>query len=120
MVETPPGAVDLCSYCLYAIDFRFYFTPLQGYFSPFPHGTGSLSVNWEYLALEDGPPIFSQHFACVDLLNLQCTPFRIQGYHLLWRRFPNDFCYRIHYLWLFPFRSPLLRESRLISFPTGT
>ena len=24
--------------------FRFYFTPLPGFFSPFPHGTGSLSV----------------------------------------------------------------------------
>ena len=27
-----------------------------GFFSPFPHGTSSLSVNDEYLALEDGPP----------------------------------------------------------------
>ena len=25
------------------------------FFSPFPHGTGSLSVSWEYLALPDGP-----------------------------------------------------------------
>src|ERR1700744_3581874 len=24
--------------------FQFYFTPLSGFFSPFPHGTGSLSV----------------------------------------------------------------------------
>ncbi len=29
--------------------------PLQGYFSPFPHGTCSLSVSQEYLALPDGP-----------------------------------------------------------------
>src|SRR5690554_7856855 len=28
--------------------------PSQGFFSPFPHGTGSLSVSQEYLALEDG------------------------------------------------------------------
>ena len=42
------------SYCLYACGFRFYFTPLPGFFSPFPHGTGSLSVDHEYLALEDG------------------------------------------------------------------
>ena len=26
------------------------------FFSPFPHGTGSLSVSQEYLALADGPP----------------------------------------------------------------
>src|SRR3546814_10794766 len=34
--------------------------PSPGFFSPFPHGTGSLSVDNEYLALEDGPPIFRQ------------------------------------------------------------
>ena len=43
--------------------------PSQGFFSPFPHGTGSLSVSWEYLALDDGPPIFSQSFTCSDLLD---------------------------------------------------
>ena len=42
--------------------------PSQGFFSPFPHGTGSLSVSKEYLALEDGPPIFSQDNTCPDLL----------------------------------------------------
>ncbi len=36
--------------------FQFYFTPLLGYFSPFLHSTGSLSVSWEYLALRGGPP----------------------------------------------------------------
>ena len=29
--------------------------PCKGYFSPFPHGTGSLSVTKEYLAFRDGP-----------------------------------------------------------------
>ena len=38
--------------------FRFYFTPLSGFFSPFPRGTGSLSVAREYLALESGLPGF--------------------------------------------------------------
>src|ERR1700743_3070498 len=32
--------------------------PSPGFFSPFPHGTGSLSVSQEYLALEDGPPSY--------------------------------------------------------------
>ena len=36
---------------LWAHGFRNYFTPLPGCFSPFPHGTGSLSVTREYLAL---------------------------------------------------------------------
>ncbi len=37
--------------------------PSQGFFSPFPHGTGSLSVSQEYLALEDGPPRLSPSMA---------------------------------------------------------
>src|SRR5699024_4044453 len=44
--------------------------PSQGFFSPFPHGTGSLSVSQEYLALEAGPPIFNQDFTCPDLLTV--------------------------------------------------
>ncbi len=42
--------------------------PSPGFFSPFPHGTGSLSVSQEYLALEDGPPIFRQDTTCPALL----------------------------------------------------
>ena len=42
--------------------------PSPGFFSPFPHGTGSLSVGQEYLALEDGPPMFRQGFTCPALL----------------------------------------------------
>ena len=43
--------------------------PLSGCFSPFPHGTGSLSVSKEYLAFEGGPPMFRQNFTCSALLN---------------------------------------------------
>ena len=46
----------------------FYFTPLRGFFSPFPHGTRTLSVSTAYLALEDGPPGFRQGFPCPVLL----------------------------------------------------
>lgn len=42
--------------------------PLSGCFSPFPHGTCSLSVTEEYLGLEDGPPMFRQDFTCPALL----------------------------------------------------
>ena len=98
--------------------------PSPGFFSPFPHGTGPLSVSWEYLALEDGPPIFSQDSTCPDLLVASLVPrphFRVRGYHPVSRTFPDASpstdaitCR------LLPFRSPLLRESRLISFPPGT
>ena len=42
--------------------------PSSGCFSPFPHGTGPLSVTEEYLGLEGGPPIFRQGFTCPALL----------------------------------------------------
>ena len=58
----------LGSDCLYACGFRIYFTPLPGFFSPFPHGTDSLSVTKEYLALDDGPPRFPQGFSCPVVL----------------------------------------------------
>ncbi len=40
------------------------------FFSPFPHGTGSLSVFCEYLALPDGPGRFRQGFTCPALLRI--------------------------------------------------
>ena len=49
--------------------------PSSGCFSPFPHGTGSLSVSKEYLAFEGGPPIFRQDFTCPALLNTSDQSF---------------------------------------------
>ena len=51
--------------------------PLSGCFSPFPHGTCSLSVMHEYLGFEGGPPNFRQDFTCPALLKdlgcITCT-----------------------------------------------
>ena len=109
---------------MYACGFRIYFTPLPGFFSPFPHGTGSLSVDDEYLALEDGPPIFRQDFTCPALLVSSSVPhtgFRVRGYHPLWPAFPDRSANaRAKTRRLVPFRSPLLWESRLISVPLVT
>jgi hypothetical protein len=109
---------------LYACSFRISFTPLPGFFSPFPHGTGSLSVDHEYLALEDGPPIFRQDFTCPALLVPRLVPlprFRIRGYHPLWPDFPDRSAGTTAKTWrLLRFRSPLLSESRLISVPSPT
>ena len=44
--------------------------PCSGFFSPFPHGTGTLSVSQEYLALADGPAGFTQGFTCPALLRI--------------------------------------------------
>ena len=48
----------------------FYFTPLPGFFSPFPRGTVALSVTQEYLALRGGPRRFTQNFTGSVLLGI--------------------------------------------------
>ena len=109
---------------MYAHGFRFYFTPLPGCFSPFPHGTGSLSVAEEYLGLEGGPPMFRQDFTCPALLFSCLVPqstFLIRGYHPLWPDFPfRSDMPTAKTRGLLRFRSPLLSESRLMSFPRAT
>ena len=54
-------------------------------FSPFPHGTRTLSVSREYLALPDGPGGFAQNFTCSALLRmpLRLVMLRIRDYHPL-------------------------------------
>jgi len=68
--------------------------------------------------------MFSQDNTCPDLLVASSVPqsgFRVRGYHPLSPPFPecstNPTAITCR---LFPGRSPLLGESQLISFPTGT
>ena len=69
-------------------------------------------------------PRCSDKIARVSSYSLSLTGlcFRIQGYHLLWPDFPDcsTSTHPITTTGLFPVRSPLLRESRLISFPPVT
>ncbi len=60
-------------------------------FSPFPHGTGSLSVSREYLALPDGPGRFTQNSPCSALLRIPLCFLRlhVRGSHPLRRDFPD-------------------------------
>ena len=100
-------------------------------FSPFPHGTRSLSVSFEYLALPDGPGGFAQDYSCPALLRipLRLVTLRIRGFHPLWQYFPvlsphnlspitrsyyPDMALLPWRFGLFPVRSPLLRESLFI------
>ena len=109
--------------------------PCLGCFSPFPYGTGSLSISKEYLALPDGAGSFRQDFSGPALLRilLVIPNFHLRGFHPLWPNFPAGSVCRVLLnavlqphsstpLWfgLFPFRSPLLGESLLFSFPPGT
>ena len=95
--------------------------PSPGFFSPFPHGTGSLSVGQEYLALEDGPPMFRQGFSCHALLIFHRTcAFAYRAITVYGRPFQDRSTNAYATFGLLPVRSSLLRESRLISFPPGT
>ena len=111
--------------------------PSSGCFSPFPHGTRTLSVSQEYLALPDGPGGFTQDYSCPALLRSTAgyMRLRIQDCHLLRCNFPDASTRRIfsacrsYYpaaasprrrFGLLPGRSPLLGESLLFSLPPGT
>ena len=77
---------------LYAHGFRIYFTPLPGYFSPFPHGTCPLSVTREYLGLAGGPARFVRDFSGPVLLGNttpESTLFRLRGSHPLRPALPS-------------------------------
>ncbi len=110
--------------------------PSPGFFSPFPHGTCSLSVDGTYLALDGGPPRFLQNFTCSGVLGIPLRHFKVlyTGLSPSVVRLSRLFYYPLvshvevpqprenvsSRFGLFPFRSPLLRESRLLSFPGGT
>ncbi len=113
--------------------------PSPGFFSPFPHGTGSLSVTSEYLALPDGPGKFIQDSSCPVLLGCQTGELSVFAYAtitLYGRTFqsvpltatfvtpqcliPRPRKSMLLRFRLFRVRSPLLAESLLFSFPSGT
>ena len=92
--------------------------PLSGCFSPFPHGTSSLSVIKEYLGLGSGLPIFRQNFTCSALLENKITFYlygTITHYGLT---FQNSSSYYNFIIGLIRVRSSLLTEY--ISFPLAT
>ena len=113
----------------------FYFTPLPGFFSPFPRGTGSLSVTQEYLALRDGSRGFTRDSTCPVLLGIQLRPIQLSTTGLSpslvqYSAASSSFCNPVmlshnpirlaRWFRLFPLRSPLLGESIFLSFPPAT
>jgi hypothetical protein len=75
--------------------------PSPGFFSPFPHGTRSLSVIRWYLALEGGPPSFPQGSTCLVVLRIPL-------------RFPHPFAYGP----VTPFGCPFQNIRLLCGVPT--
>ena len=125
--------------------FRIFSLPSSGFFSPFPHGTSSLSVTGEYLVLDHGRPRFPQDYKCPVVLrnaleplsvsftgvspslpelsnSIQlptpvpyCTPYNPRRAFMLAIAIINA-----RRVWTVPFSLALLGESQLISLPTGT
>jgi hypothetical protein len=73
--------------------------PCSGCFSPFPHGTGSLSVSHEYLALPDGAGGFPQDFSGPAVLRIPSliNSLHVQGSHLLWPTVPSRFHSKVNH-----------------------
>jgi hypothetical protein len=94
--------------------------PSSGFFSPFPHGTCSLSVSKEYLGLEGGPPIFEQGFSCPALLMDPNDCFQYGTITLYGHSSQSVLVTISKATGLVRVRSSLLAESRLMSFPPGT
>ncbi len=64
--------------------------------------------------------MFRQDFTCPALLKDYKQPHRIRGYHPLRPDFPDRSAQPLITTGLIRFRSPLLTESLLMSFPPGT
>ena len=122
-------------YLLVSSRFQVLFHSPPGVLFTFPSRYYSLSVTWSYLAFWDGPHFFRQDFSCPDVLwiLLALSRFRLREFHPLCFTFPSKFDYPFDcYLavltpktlrsrfGLLRFRSPLLSESLLFSFPPGT
>ena len=78
--------------CSQARGFRCCFTPLSGCFSPFPRGTGSLSVAGECSGLEGGPPGFGPDSPWPALLGkevMRSGALRLRGSHPVPPAFPG-------------------------------
>ena len=70
--------------------------------------------------MEGGPPIFRQDYTCPALLEDRQSFLPVRGCHPLWRAFPDASGSFEPTTGLVRVRSPLLAESRLMSFPPGT
>jgi hypothetical protein len=80
------------------VDTRFQdlFIPLSGFFSPFPHGTCSLSVDLVVFSLGRWSSQFPAGFHVsrrTQVRALRPCQFRLRGYHPLWPSFPTWFSY---------------------------
>ena len=126
------------SICFPSNGFTYFLTLFSKFFSSFPHGTCSLSVSWQYLALDGVYHPFWAAFPSNPTHRKRIVdgqPHLIRDCHPLWCAVPSNLgeidpawkrfsrlqfavaSNRDFKLELFPLHSPLLGESLLVSFP---
>ena len=126
------------SICFPSNGFTYFLTLFSKFFSSFPHGTCSLSVSWQYLALDGVYHPFWAAFPSNPTHRKRIVdgqPHLVRDCHPLWCAVPSNLgeidppwkrFSRLQFavasngdfkLELFPLHSPLLGESLLVSFP---
>jgi hypothetical protein len=103
-----------------SIRFQVCFTPLVGVLFTFPSRYSFTIGRSVVLSLGGWSPHVQTGFHVSRLTRGLICFLRVQDYHLLWCAFPYTSAYYRSATGLVPFRSPLLGESRLISFPPDT
>ena len=105
---------------LVSIQFQIYFTPLIGVFFTFPSRYLFTIGHWGVLRLGGWSPHVQTRFHVSRLTQEYICFLPVRGYHPLWLNFPDDSSSYTYTTGLIRFRSPLLTEYLLISFPPGT
>ena len=94
--------------------------PSSGCFSPFPHGTMFAIGHVRVFRLGGWSPHVQTELHVFRPTRVLMFHFRIRGCHPLWPIFPNRSANSPSGTGLVRVRSPLLTESRLMSFPPAT
>ena len=105
---------------LVGIRFQVCFTPLIGVLFTFPSRYLFTIGQSGVFSLRGWSPYVQSKFHVFRPTRRSFWFLRIQDYHLLWCGFPSTSTYYKKTIGLIRVRSPLLAESRLISFPPGT
>ena len=106
--------------CLYASSFRNCFTPLVGVLFTFPSRYLFAIGRMRVLRLGGWSPHVQTGFHVSRLTRGPRCFLPVRGYHPLRLTFPGHSCSYSLATGLVRVRSPLLTESRLMSFPPGT
>jgi hypothetical protein len=105
---------------LVGIWFQVYFTPFIRVLFTFPSRYLFTIGQLRVFSLRGWSPYIQTGFHVSRPTRRHLCFLRIQDYHLLWCGFPSTSTSYTNAIGLIRVRSPLLTESRLISFPSGT